>query len=61
MKNGSQELILLKKEYDSNFGIIWPYFRICLELLLTKLPLFKNEQSYRSPIFRKRIKLIFIH
>ena len=43
MENGSHELILLKKELDSDFIMFWPHFRICIESPLTKLQLFKNE------------------
>ena len=28
MKNGSQEIILLKKEFDSDFSKFWPHFHI---------------------------------
>ena len=31
MKNGSQELILLEKEFDSDFSKFGPHFRICIE------------------------------
>ena len=37
MKNESNELILLKKESNSNFDIFCPYFRICIDSPLTKL------------------------
>ena len=59
MKNESQELILLKKEFDSAFSIVCLHFCICIESPLTTLQIFKNEESYWSEIFRKRLKLIF--
>ena len=35
--------MLFKKEFDSDFIIFWPQFRICIESQFTKLQLFKNE------------------
>ena len=46
MEVGLQELILLKKEFDSDFCIFWPRFCICIESSLTKFQLFKNKQSF---------------
>ena len=43
MKNESQELILLKKEFDSDFIIFWHHFHICIESPLAKLQLFKSK------------------
>ena len=48
-----------KKEFDSNFSIFKPYFRICIESPLTKFQLLNNEYRYWSQIFRKCVKLIF--
>ena len=55
MEVGLQELVLLKKEFDSDICIFWPRFCICIESSLTKFQLFKNKQSYWSEIFRKRV------
>ena len=55
MEVGLQELILIKKEFDSDFCIFWPRFCICIESSLTKFQLFKNKESYWSEIFRKRV------
>ena len=43
MKTGFQELILLTKEFGFEFSKFWAHVRICIESLLTKLLLFKNE------------------
>ena len=43
MKNESQEVILLKKEFNSDFSVFWPHFRIHTESPLTKLQLFKSD------------------
>ena len=54
MEVGLQELVLLKKEFDSDICIFWPRLCICIESSLTKFQLFKNKQSYWSEVFRKR-------
>ena len=61
MKNGSQELILLKKKnLTVNLAyLIKPQFRICIDSPLTKFQLLNNEYRYWSQIFSKRVKLIF--
>lgn len=43
MKNESQKLILLKKEFDNDFSIFYPHFCVCIESPLTKFQLFINE------------------
>ena len=52
MKNGSQELTLLKKEFNSDFSIFWSQFCICIK----KIAIIQNIWS---EIFRKGVKLIF--
>ena len=37
LKNGSQELILLKKEFDSDFSLFWSHFCIHIVSSLKKL------------------------
>ena len=34
MKTASQELNLMNKEFDSDFSIFWPHFRICIESIV---------------------------
>ena len=51
MKNESNELILLKKESNSNFDIFSPHFRIGIDSPLTKLQIANLQEICKTNFF----------